>query len=418
MLRWGFRGTWKAASDRCIRLAPDLGEPCASDSEDSCCVFPEQCIPNASSAFTLCTGGATALWYEPEHLRFEWVHGQPATPSHFDDVYGYKIDGPCTLENGVARCECAGTRDLAWIGRERRAIDTLVFIAREPLDLRMLEHSRIATLILHDPSLTSLDGLPVLPALRNLTVVAPLRTLGQLRRFPSLRELSVHDTHLTRLDGLSRLPLESLVVSSHHPLDLAPLASLRHLTTLRVGAMGITSITAANELPALVELGLFGAPRWPEMKARIDLTGLTSATLQRLALEAETPSELASLLPVDVKHQLPGLASLEVSGASYISDGTASGPGLESPNDYAPPEGVELSPLGDSARPPRGPDVCRLLAAPSLNTCGWSRGCSTHGRCSAGPRGCAARDDADCRQSRACYRDGRCVARDGACVIR
>ncbi|MEQ9318301.1 MAG: hypothetical protein RIF41_04045 [Polyangiaceae bacterium] len=421
---WLYRGSWKFVSEEtCIVLDEDPFV-CAPGDDSLCCVDPDNCRDRYHAR--ICRDGNGDL--VEQHGRF-WstyrvVDGHPADVpgAHDGELLAYKVETSCTRHDGDVGCWCATNAELA--GLPRADLGTsLSVVAAEPLDLGSLVDHELVELNLIDPSLTSLARLPESDTLRVLTVQAPVRELGDMRRFPSLEKLVLRRTHLTDLTPLRAVSLRDLHVTSLHALELAPLATMTSLETLLVRAMDIASVEAVNGLRDLTTLGLASAPKWPTPSLDLSLTGIKSPSITTLVLQVRSLQELESLVDASITERLPKLSTLKVLGAAHITTGSASGPGLVEPNDYVPPDGVSLKPGPSSFRFNDGSlgsadaaERCMMLELAPMDRCGWSQECAERGHCTVSADGrCHAANDGDCKQSIACFDEGRCKARAGAC---
>jgi hypothetical protein len=139
----------------------------------------------------------------------------------------------------------------------------------------------VAGLDLSATGLTTLQGMPPLPALTDLNLSATgLTTLQGMPPLPALANLELsYATHLNSLQGMPPLPaLTKLDLSATGLTTLQGMPPLPALTDLNLSAPGLTTLQGMPPLPALTKLDLSatglttlqGIPALPELKV-IDL---------------------------------------------------------------------------------------------------------------------------------------------------
>jgi hypothetical protein len=224
-------GRWKAISPRCILLErPPPPSPHKCDSNephDICCLDPAACgIGLERVDDRICFNDKGQLERSVGGLN-PWIYQiveeypAPRPPADANGGYRYKKPGACERSGRTVECRCVLNDDIAQLDDRARAggpLGSVVVRLREAVDLRLLGDHEIAELDLYDPSLTSLESLPGSETLRVLQVEAPLRELGDMRRFPSLERLTLKRTHLTSLRELTEMNIKVLEVSSYHRL--------------------------------------------------------------------------------------------------------------------------------------------------------------------------------------------------------
>jgi hypothetical protein len=161
----------------------------------------------------------------------------------------------------------------------------------------------LTSLDLSDTKLASQQGMPALPALTSLDLHD--NELASLRGMPALRALTsldLSDTKLASLQGMPALPaLASLNLSLAKLTSLQGMPALRALASLNLGYTHLTSLQGMPALPRLTKIDLAGSaitdlsslPQLPELaeirikNGQIDPSKIPSAFKAKLNIEQD-----------------------------------------------------------------------------------------------------------------------------------
>jgi len=135
--------------------------------------------------------------------------------------------------------------------------------------------------------LTSLQGMPALPALTSLDLSnAGLTSLQDMPALPALTQLSLSNASLTSLQGMPALPaLTSLDLSHTGVTSLQGMPTLPALTELDLSNTGLRSLQGMPSLPALTKLKLMFARGLTSLQGMPALPQVRGIYLTNLQLE-------------------------------------------------------------------------------------------------------------------------------------
>jgi hypothetical protein len=242
----GHRGKWRPSANECIILDSPPGYHRCSFNEDDesveetiCCIDPSSCpFPGPFELCRVKEAPSPSGSEKNGRIIYELKPRNSSEPqriakmSRYDPAVDYHLKRACTGNSVSTDCHCAVERDLASLDL-KTLTGHLRIDAAEPVKLQHLRGSRIESLSIYDPSLTSLDDLPPIPTLKTLFVQAPLRRLPDMSRFPALESLALDRTFLIDFRPLENSKITRLEVSSYQRISarfFGPLVNLKSLT--------------------------------------------------------------------------------------------------------------------------------------------------------------------------------------------
>jgi hypothetical protein len=204
-------------------------------------------------------------------------------------------------------------------------------------------NQRVVGLEIPNTGVTSLQGMPALPALASLDLSrTEITSLQGMPALPALASLNLSSAGITSLQGMPALPaLDSLDLRYGRITSLQGMPALPALALLDLSYGRITSLQGMPALPALASLDLRdnkitdfqGMPALPAL-ASLDLSGTGITSLQGMpALPALASLDLSrtGITSLQGMPALPALASLDLSYGKIASlQGMPALPALDS----------------------------------------------------------------------------------------